>query len=130
MALLRSIGVIINSSLSTISCHGACGTLSRYSHYLCNTLSSTLHLTQCKTSNMVQHNGLLKPVLPLVNSNCGMKIKGKPELRCKDCYFVMRDAKLYVMCRTYPRHKQMRLYPSERKTRILTYACQRPKREW
>ncbi|XP_059801130.1 large ribosomal subunit protein bL36m [Hypanus sabinus] len=39
--------------------------------------------------------------------NCaGMKTKSALQKRCKDCFFVRRRGRLYVYCKTHPRHKQ------------------------
>lgn len=39
------------------------------------------------------------------------KIKGKPKLRCKGCYFSRRKGILRVLCRENPRHKQRKRHP-------------------
>lgn len=73
---------------------------------------------------------LLTAVLPTLSSACGFKVKGHLKRRCKDCYFVMRQERLYVICKTHPRHKQMSMKPPEKKTWILTHATQCPDRPW
>ncbi|NXG49098.1 RM36 protein, partial [Psilopogon haemacephalus] len=40
---------------------------------------------------------------PLV---AGLKTKTSLKRRCKDCFFVRRRGRLYVYCKTNPRHKQ------------------------
>ncbi|XP_059476909.1 large ribosomal subunit protein bL36m [Neocloeon triangulifer] len=52
--------------------------------------------------------------------NCGMKVKGLLKRRCKDCYFVYRDSRKYVMCKAHPRHKQAAFAPREKYTWILS----------
>uniref|UniRef100_A0A0F7Z4L7 Ribosomal protein n=1 Tax=Crotalus adamanteus TaxID=8729 RepID=A0A0F7Z4L7_CROAD len=39
----------------------------------------------------------------------GMKCKMVIKKRCKDCYFVRRKGRLYIYCKTFPRHKQRKL---------------------
>lgn len=39
------------------------------------------------------------------------KIRGKPSLRCKDCYMVRRKGILRVLCRENKRHKQRKRHP-------------------
>uniref|UniRef100_G1K8R7 Ribosomal protein n=1 Tax=Anolis carolinensis TaxID=28377 RepID=G1K8R7_ANOCA len=39
----------------------------------------------------------------------GMKTKGVLKRRCKDCFFVRRRGRMYVYCKTHPRHKQRKL---------------------
>ncbi|MBN3322920.1 RM36 protein, partial [Atractosteus spatula] len=36
----------------------------------------------------------------------GMKTKTALKRRCQDCFFVRRRGKLFVFCKTNPRHKQ------------------------
>ncbi|XP_064006123.1 large ribosomal subunit protein bL36m [Pogoniulus pusillus] len=36
----------------------------------------------------------------------GLKTKTSLKRRCKDCFFVRRRGRLYVCCKTNPRHKQ------------------------
>lgn len=67
---------------------------------------------------------LLMPVTTLLNHVAGFKVKGRVKRRCKDCYFVMRQQRLYNICPTHPRHKQMSMKKREDKTWILTHATQ------
>ncbi|XP_062550628.1 uncharacterized protein LOC134215457 [Armigeres subalbatus] len=73
---------------------------------------------------------LASAVSPLLNQVCGFKVKGHLKRRCKDCFFVVRHQRLYVLCKTHPRHKQMSMKKHERNTWILTDATQSPKRAW
>ncbi|XP_072530558.1 large ribosomal subunit protein bL36m [Salminus brasiliensis] len=36
----------------------------------------------------------------------GMKTRTALKKRCKDCFFVRRRGRLFVFCKTHPRHKQ------------------------
>ncbi|NXQ89273.1 RM36 protein, partial [Nyctibius grandis] len=47
--------------------------------------------------------GLLPPLL------AGLKTKASLKRRCKDCFIVRRRGRLYVCCKTNPRHKQRKL---------------------
>ncbi|XP_064299290.1 large ribosomal subunit protein bL36m [Phalacrocorax carbo] len=51
------------------------------------------------------HNGLLPPPPPCA----GLKSKTSLKRRCKDCFIVRRRGRLYVYCKTNPRHKQRKL---------------------
>ncbi|XP_055610505.1 39S ribosomal protein L36, mitochondrial [Uranotaenia lowii] len=74
---------------------------------------------------------LLRPLTnPMLSLACGFKVKGRLKRRCKDCYFVMRKERLYVICKTHPRHKQMSMKKHDRNTWILTDATQSPVRAW
>ncbi|KAM6411847.1 large ribosomal subunit protein bL36m [Pluvialis apricaria] len=39
----------------------------------------------------------------------GLKTKTSLKRRCKDCYIVRRRGRLYIYCKTNPRHKQRKL---------------------
>ncbi|NXN85658.1 RM36 protein, partial [Bombycilla garrulus] len=43
------------------------------------------------------------PLPPLL---AGLKTKTVLKRRCKDCYIVRRRGRLYVCCKSNPRHKQ------------------------
>lgn len=74
---------------------------------------------------------LLQPTLnPLVQLANGFKIKGRLKRRCKDCYFVVRQERTYVMCKSHGRHKQMSMKKSEKNSWILTDATQSKFRAW
>lgn len=67
---------------------------------------------------------LLTPFNSLLTQVAGFKVKGRLRRRCKDCYFVVRQQRLYVICPTHPRHKQMAMKKREKNTWILTHATQ------
>jgi large subunit ribosomal protein L36 len=89
---------------------------------------SVLSMKIPQTLNMPKQ--LLSPIVPTLVPSCGFKVVGKPKKRCKDCYKVVRDQRLYVICKTKPRHKQMSMKKDEDKTWILTHATMGPKRPW
>ncbi|KAF6207673.1 hypothetical protein GE061_016120 [Apolygus lucorum] len=60
----------------------------------------------------------------------GFKVKYQLRRRCKDCYFVVRQERKYVMCPTHPRHKQMAPVKRPRYTWILTHASYSKVRPW
>jgi large subunit ribosomal protein L36 len=73
---------------------------------------------------------LLTPKVPILSSCCGFKVKKVLKRRCKDCYFVVRRGRMYVICNTHPRHKQMAMKAPAKANWILTYACQSRIRPW
>lgn len=77
-----------------------------------------------------QISTILKPVTALLLPSCGFKVAGKLRRRCKDCYFVRREGRLYVICEKHPRHKQMSMVKQEKNTWILTHATQGKFRQW
>lgn len=86
---------------------------------------------------MMNHSsGILQIMsMPLVNGlslipSRGFKVFGKVRKRCKDCYFVTRDQRLYNLCKTYPKHKQMSIRHTDKAYYILTGVQQKKKREW
>ncbi|KAM3858632.1 large ribosomal subunit protein bL36m [Diretmus argenteus] len=44
--------------------------------------------------------------LPCIQPSAGMKTKSALKKRCKDCFIVRRRGRLFVFCKTHPRHKQ------------------------
>ncbi|ERL87874.1 hypothetical protein D910_05262 [Dendroctonus ponderosae] len=72
----------------------------------------------------------LAPNTPSLTISCGMKVVGLLRKRCKDCYFVCRQERLYVMCKTHGRHKQMSMVKKPKNTWILTHATQSKHRPW
>lgn len=74
---------------------------------------------------------ILQTCIPnFVVPSCGFKVKGRLRRRCKDCYFVKRQERLFVICETHPRHKQMAMVKKEKYTWILTHATQSKVRPW
>ncbi|NXJ59183.1 RM36 protein, partial [Rostratula benghalensis] len=51
----------------------------------------------------------LPPLAGLPPFPAGLKTKTVLRRRCKDCYIVRRRGRLYVCCKTNPRHKQRKL---------------------
>lgn len=95
------------------------------------TLNSKLMQSMFSTfQNQVGREKLLVPSFPMINSVCGFKIKGRVKRRCKDCYFVVRDGRMHVICATHPRHKQKVMQKKPHNTWILTHASQSPVRPW
>ncbi|XP_001599196.1 uncharacterized protein LOC100114144 [Nasonia vitripennis] len=97
-------------------------------HQICSHYSSAL--TTISSHNLLKPVSFLTPILPQFMQVCGMKQKGRLQLRCEGCYYVSRQGRLYVMCKLKPRHKQMQMIKSFKKTRILTFAQQKKVREW
>lgn len=106
-----------------------------------NIFQSNLRNFSLLTSNILQRcvfpsisnqltTSFLQPTSVTVNSERGMKQMGKLKRRCKDCYFVVRQERLYVMCKTHGRHKQMAMKKKPKNTWILTDATQSKQRAW
>lgn len=76
------------------------------------------------TSLAVGMQRLLTPVSSVLNQVAGFKVKGRLKRRCKDCYFVIRQQRHYVICPTHRRHKQMSMKKRDYKSWILTHATQ------
>jgi large subunit ribosomal protein L36 len=73
---------------------------------------------------------LLTPKVPILLPSSGFKVKKKLKRRCKDCYFVVRQRRVYVICETHPRHKQMSMKAPDKCNWILSHATQSPVRPW
>ncbi|KAK4877910.1 hypothetical protein RN001_010416 [Aquatica leii] len=77
-----------------------------------------------------QTPNLLPVTNVVVTQSYGFKVKAMLKKRCKDCYFVKRENRLFVICNTHPRHKQMQLVKKEKYTWILSHATQGKIRPW
>lgn len=100
---------------------------SRSFHLLTVTTTNTGALNQLKytaVNRFPKERVLLDACIPLVNQSCGFKFKRVLKRRCKDCYFVVRENRLHVICKTHPRHKQLAITQPEKSTWILTHAMQ------
>ncbi|CAG4950192.1 unnamed protein product [Colias eurytheme] len=73
---------------------------------------------------------LLQVQLPIINPVCTLKVKGRVQRRCRSCYLVYRQERLYNMCKEHPRHKQVLRAPKPHNTWILTHASQSKVRPW
>ncbi|KAJ9575914.1 hypothetical protein L9F63_007226, partial [Diploptera punctata] len=82
--------------------------------------------------NLMRNEGLnlLSPQIPILSQACGFKVKGKPQRRCKDCYYVVRERRLFVICDTHPRHKQMAMKKPDKARWTIAHACQSKVRPW
>lgn len=118
LSLLRNGGRILGMSWTSSRCSRD---IKNY-HSLCSIKMSNLSTTQ--------QESFLSPITPFIMLYCGLKVKGRVNRRCKDCYFVVREERLYVMCKTHPRHKQVIITKREKNTWILTHASQSVVRPW
>ena len=75
-------------------------------------------------------SSILQPAGIFFNIQRGMKVFGRVRRRCKDCYLVVRQGRLYNMCKTHPRHKQAAKVQKEKYTWIITDATQSKRRAW
>uniref|UniRef100_A0A182WJZ4 Ribosomal protein n=1 Tax=Anopheles minimus TaxID=112268 RepID=A0A182WJZ4_9DIPT len=99
-------------------------------HSLSHPAKASPLTNQCSVQALAGSNLLQARLVPLLNLVSGFKVKGRLKRRCKDCYFVMRQERLYVICKTHPRHKQMSMKKHDRNTWILTDATQGKVRAW
>ncbi|XP_007653713.2 39S ribosomal protein L36, mitochondrial [Ornithorhynchus anatinus] len=49
------------------------------------------------------------PLPALRPAALGFKTKGVLRKRCKDCYFVKRRGRWFILCKSHPRHKQRQM---------------------
>lgn len=85
---------------------------------------------QNQLNNNSSIKNLLQPTQAYLNLSCGLKVVGKLQRRCKDCFFYAAKGRWHIGCKTHPRHKQAQRVKAERNTWILTSVCQHPKRPW
>ncbi|XP_053345745.1 39S ribosomal protein L36, mitochondrial [Clarias gariepinus] len=73
----------------------------------------TAAVIQARGSFQSRHSLFRTPLLGqnlqqfvVMQPSMGMKTKTALKKRCKDCFFVRRRGRLYVFCKSHPRHKQ------------------------
>lgn len=99
-------------------------------------LVNSFHLLAKQTTANLPHSlptlerNVLIPSVPNLVQSCGFKVMRRVRRRCKDCYFVRREERMYVICKTHPRHKQMSVVPDVKNTWILSHATQSKVRPW
>uniref|UniRef100_A0A1B6L0Y0 Ribosomal protein n=1 Tax=Graphocephala atropunctata TaxID=36148 RepID=A0A1B6L0Y0_9HEMI len=114
-------------------------------NFLANTLRqslarSSLYLRPIGINSLIREdpalrttNVFLQPAqLPTLTLVSGFKVRFAVKRRCKDCYMVVRDGRMYNICPTHRRHKQMSFTPSQKtlNTKNITWAGQSKIRPW
>ena len=101
-SLLASIGNNVNSRIL--------GMAKSISHIANHSHASSQHLqTRRSSSSILSGIALSKSTVSpagYVEQRREYKVKVRLRKRCKDCQFVWRNGRLYVECKTSPRHKQ------------------------
>ncbi|XP_034748593.1 39S ribosomal protein L36, mitochondrial [Etheostoma cragini] len=119
--LLKHVAASVTRQMAQMSRFSGAGSSPAASAYRClctlNTVTRTLlrsstrirsiqpllsgSSAQCGPSLLGQCEGL-----PCIQPSAGMKTKSALKRRCKDCFIVRRRGRLFVFCKTNPRHKQ------------------------
>ncbi|KZC13507.1 hypothetical protein WN55_05058 [Dufourea novaeangliae] len=81
-------------------------------------------------SNNISSKTLLQTIVPMYNITCNMKTKTVLHRRCKYCVLHWKEGVKYVKCKVSPRHNQVQRMKQPRNTWILTFASQKPIRDW
>jgi len=77
------------------------------------------------TFNSGASQSLLQPTVTQFVPSAGIKHVGVPHLRCRHCYFVIKDEQKFVMCTAKARHYQAQKMPGKKwGNYILTHATQ------
>ncbi|XP_076238243.1 mitochondrial ribosomal protein L36 [Calliopsis andreniformis] len=97
-------------------------------HNLCN--RQYLNNVPSICTNKVDLLGLLQPYVPMYNPTCSFKMKTVLHRRCKSCLLLWKNDRKYVICKAHPRHNQVERKKQPYKTWILTFANQKPIRDW
>ena len=76
-----------------------------------STLSSSIEknfllLAQNQTKCVAQQESVNSKVLVNYDQTRDYKVRTRLRKRCKSCFFVWRNGRLYVECKEHPRHKQ------------------------
>jgi len=87
----------------------------------CNGVSAAIR--QAATTLTTQ--SFLKPSTSLLTQTAGIKHVGKLSLRCRHCYFMVKDEQQFVMCTAKARHYQAQKQPAKKVgLYIMTHATQ------
>lgn len=78
----------------------------------------------------VHKKSLLNAVTFSVAPSRGMKMKGFVKKRCKDCYLLAKNERLYNYCKVHPRHNQMSKRSKDRVYFVLTSVETKTTRKW
>jgi large subunit ribosomal protein L36 len=123
MDVLRRVILPFYKNVSHLLCEASKPSARNFSILSVNTFQPSI-------SSLSIRQSLLAPTIPLVIPSCGFKVVGKVKKRCRGCYMVMREQRLYNLCKLKPRHKQMSMKADEDKSWILSGVSQGPKRPW
>ena len=124
MDILKRVVFPVCSNLSRLLCEVNKPATRTFSILSVNTFQPSLG------SFSATRQSLLAPTVSLVIPTCGFKVVGKVKKRCKGCFMVYRQQRLYNLCKLKPRHKQMSMKAEEDKSWILSGVSQGPKRPW
>lgn len=91
------------------------------------TTTSAFHLLSPANPSCVS---FLLPKLHNKVQESGLKVLGRVKRRCKDCYMVMREGRLFVECKTFGRHKQVTIAKKPKNSWMLSHATQSKVRPW
>ncbi|XP_076172638.1 mitochondrial ribosomal protein L36 [Ptiloglossa arizonensis] len=81
-------------------------------------------------TNKISSMHILQPFVPLYNHICGLKMKTVLHRRCKSCIEMWKNDRKYIKCKAHPRHNQVQRKKQPYNTWILTFASQKPQRDW
>lgn len=120
--LIQSFSPILRNLTSKLpSCPST--SISRSFHYIMGPTSHRIPSMNPISASPL-NVGILQSTSPLMQLSCGFKVKGLLKRRCKDCYYVVRQNRGYIICKTHPRHKQMAMVKRPESKWILTHATQ------
>lgn len=68
--------------------------------------------------------------LPQMNQIAGFKVKAIVKRRCRDCFLVAHEGRVYNLCETHPRHKVMSMKKRPKSEYMLSHATQHKIRPW
>lgn len=131
-ALLPQFNTIMTNSILHPSKPLVWAVQSKAFHALTANVAGPLHGVNntINTNNNSNGSSFLMPQTAQLIPSCGFKVKGRVKRRCKSCFLVMRDGRMFNFCKDHPRHKQMALVKQVRNTWILTHATQSKVRPW
>jgi len=76
----------------------------------CNGVSAAIG----QAGTTLTSQSFLKPSTSLLTQTAGIKHVGKLSLRCRHCYFMVKDEQQFVMCTAKARHYQAQKQPAKK----------------
>lgn len=83
-----------------------------------------------KTMSLEKSEFFLLPNVYSVIPSKNVMVKVEVKKLCRDCYFLWKNERVYVYCKSHPNHKQVTRVPKDKDRFIITHETRNCKRPW
>lgn len=83
-----------------------------------------------KTMSLEKSEFFLSPNVYSVIHFKNLMIKDKVKKLCRDCYFLWKNERVYVYCKSHPSHNQATKVPRDKDRFIITHETRNCRRPW